>query len=223
MLQTVLTQIGQQQPDLLQEINANQALFLEMMNEPVADNAPAPGNAPAAPSGAGGMSSMLGGADPQQLAQMLQNMSPEEMNQMAAMMGISPEQLQATARMMQQIPPEQLNQLMAQAMGAGGPGAGMMGGGGGGPQVLRLTPEEMEAVDRLTAMGFDRTEAAQAFLACDKNEALAANLLMDSMDQDGGGFGFGDDSGGGGGGNDPAGGGSGGGSNENNDGEDMYD
>merc|ERR1719273_991797 len=61
------------------------------------------------------------------------------------------------------------------------------GGGAGGAQILRLTEEEMAAVDRLTEMGFDRTEAAQAFLACDKNEALAANLLMDSAD----GFGFG--------------------------------
>ena len=37
MLQQVLAQIGQQQPELLQAINANQAAFLEMMNEPVAD------------------------------------------------------------------------------------------------------------------------------------------------------------------------------------------
>jgi UV excision repair protein RAD23 len=37
----------------------------------------------------------------------------------------------------------------------------------------------MAAVDRLTAMGFDRNSAAQAYLACDKNEELAANLLMD--------------------------------------------
>ena len=35
MLQQVLTQIGQQQPDLLREINANQAAFLELMNEPI--------------------------------------------------------------------------------------------------------------------------------------------------------------------------------------------
>ena len=85
-----------------------------------------------------------------------------------------------------------------------------MGGGGGGPQVLRLTEEEMAAVDRLAEMGFDRTEAAQAFLACDKNEALAANLLMDSMGDDGGGaFGFGGDANNGGG--------------DNNDGDDMYD
>jgi UV excision repair protein RAD23 len=69
----------------------------------------------------------------------------------------------------------------------------------------------MAAVDRLTEMGFDRSEAAQAFLACDKNEALAANLLMDSMAS--GGF-FGGD---GGSGNDDGGG-------DNNDDDDnMYD
>jgi UV excision repair protein RAD23 len=91
--------------------------------------------------------------------------------------------------------------------------------------VLRLTDEEMAAVDRLTAMGFDRAEAAQAFLACEKNEELAANLLMDSMGDDGG-FGFGGDGSGGhdGGGsgdnNDNSGDGAGGG--DDND-EDMYD
>merc|ERR1712071_240300 len=84
------------------------------------------------------------------------------------------------------MPPEQVQQHMNMAMQAQGLG-GMMGGGGGGQggggmggaQVLRLSEEEMAAVDRLTEMGFDRTEAAQAYLACDKNEALAANLLMD--------------------------------------------
>merc|ERR1712032_1208989 len=112
---------------------------------------------------------------------------------MATMMGLSPEQLRSTAQMLGQIPPEQLQQYMMQAMQGGGSGGlgGMLGGGGSGPQVLRLTEEEMAAVNRLADMGFDRTEAAQAYLACDKNEALAANLLMD------GGFGgaFGDDQG----------------------------
>merc|ERR1712161_96346 len=98
----------------------------------------------------------------------------------------------------------------------GGSGGGGGGGGPGGPQVLRLTQEEMAAVDRLADMGFDRTEAAQVYLACDKDEALAANLLMDSMGD--GGFGFGGAASGGGGG------GSGGGSNSGgNDGDDMYD
>jgi len=226
LLQTVLTQIGQQQPELLQEINANQAAFLEMMNEPIEAAAPAVPPTNSAPSGSsssssstnpssslgggggGGMPGMLEGtADPAQMAQMIQSMSPTELNQMAAMMGLSPEQLRTTAQMLGQIPPEQLQQYMMQAMAGGGEGmAGLFGGAGaqggagggagfGGPQLLRLTEEEMAAVDRLTEMGFDRSEAAQAFLACDKNEALAANLLMDSMGDGGGAFfGGGDDS-----------------------------
>eukprot|EP00980_Cylindrotheca_fusiformis_P026550 scaffold16396_cov140-Cylindrotheca_fusiformis.AAC.11 len=227
MLQTVLTQIGQQQPELLAEINSNQEAFLAMMNEPIAESsapappsssAPAPSPASSAP-GAGGMpAGMLEGmSNPAQMAQMIQNMSPNEMNQMAAMMGLSPDQLRTTAQMLGQIPPEQLQQYMMQAMQGGGGGGlgGLMGAGGGGeggPQVLRLSEEEMAAVDRLTEMGFDRTEAAQAFLACDKNEALAANLLMDSMG-DGGAFGFG---GGGDSGNNNNDGG-------NDDDENMYD
>lgn len=226
MLQTVLTQIGQQQPDLLAEINANQETFLAMMNEPVSESststssssAPAPSSSsPAA--GPGGLpAGMLEGmANPAQMAQMIQSMGPEELNQMAGMMGLSPDQLRTTAQMLGQIPPEQLQQYMMQAMQGGGPGGlgGLMGGGGGGQQVLRLSEEEMAAVDRLTEMGFDRTDAAQAFLACDKNEALAANLLMDSM-ADGGGFGFGGDSGSSGNGGDDNGDGDG-------DGDDMYD
>lgn len=196
MLQTVLTQIGQQQPELLAEINANQEAFLAMMNEPVSEgSSSAPASSfsepAAADDGPDGMPAGLldGMANPAQMAQMLQSMSPNELNQMAAMMGISPDQLRTTAQMLGQMPPEQLQQYMMQAMQSGG-GGGMMGGDGGGRQVLRLSEEEMAAVDRLTEMGFDRTEAAQAFLACDKNEALAANLLMDSMG-DGGAFGFG--------------------------------
>jgi len=191
-LQQVLTQIGQQQPELLAEINANQAAFLEMMNEPITDAPPAGAAAP-------GQQRRPGMGDPAQMAQMIQSMSDVEVAQMAAMMGLSPDQLRQTATMIGQMPADQLNQFMAQAMGGGG--VGEMGGG----QVLRLTEEEMAAVDRLTEMGFDRSDAAQAFLACDKNEALAANLLMDSMA--GGGFFGGDDnnnngSGGGGNGND---------------------
>eukprot|EP01082_Thalassiosira_pseudonana_P004685 g3982.t1 g3982 contig15:73891-76034(+) len=188
-LQAVLSQIGQQQPDLLQAINANQAEFLQMMNEPVAE-APAGSSGGAAPSagssGAGGSAPPGMGAlgNPAELFQMLASMPPAEQQQMAQMMGMSVEQLQQTAQMISAMPQEQVQQYMNMAMqGAGGDMGGlaglMGGGGGGGAQVLRLSEEEMAAVDRLTEMGFDRSEAAQAYLACDKNEALAANLLMD--------------------------------------------
>mmetsp|Transcript_14747 Transcript_14747/g.16798 ORF Transcript_14747/g.16798 Transcript_14747/m.16798 type:complete len:492 (+) Transcript_14747:204-1679(+) len=235
-LQAVLTQIGQQQPELLQEITANQELFLQIMNEPVSDegtstgtpatNVPAPSSSSnptpsrgvsAGGAGGAGMAAMMEGMNnPAQMAQMIQSMNPESLQAMASAMGISPDQLSATAQLIGQMPPEDLQNYMNMAMqqdmgGAGGglPGfmGGAAGGGGGAPpgsQVVRLTEEEMAAVDRLADMGFDRTEAAQAYLACDKNEALAANLLMD------GGFGFGGDV--------DMGGNSGG-----NDGDDMYD
>jgi len=240
-LQAVLTQIGQQQPELLQEINGNQELFLQIMNEPVSESigsgggsgsggspgvssvsSPAANATGSAASGPGGLSAemMAGMGNPAQMAQMIDTMSAEQLQGMAQMMGLTPEQLRMTATAISRMPPEELQNYMQMAMqaeGMGGAGGveGMMGGAGGGPgpggappgaQVLRLTEEEMAAVDRLCGMGFDRSEAAQAYIACDRNEELAANLLMD------GGFGFGDDVGMGGGG-------AGGGGND----DDMYD
>jgi len=225
MLSEVLSQIGRQQPELLQAINENQQEFLQMMNEPVAEASGAGSGGGAASANNGGIGGMpyppgleaLG--NPAQLAAMLQAMPYQEQQAMASMMGMTVDQLQQTAQMISAMPPEQVQQYMNMAMqGAGGMsgmmgamGGGMGGGGGGGAgaQVLRLSEEEMAAVNRLTEMGFDRAAAAQAYLACDKNEALAANLLMDGGFAD-----FGDDG-------DYMGGGGGGGDDDGDD--DMYD
>ena len=47
------------------------------------------------------------------------------------------------------------------------------------PQSVTVTPEEREAIERLEAMGFDRAIVLEVFFACNKNEELAANYLLD--------------------------------------------
>ncbi|TVU09495.1 hypothetical protein EJB05_42971 [Eragrostis curvula] len=47
--------------------------------------------------------------------------------------------------------------------------------------TIEITPEEDEAILRLQAMGFDRAVVLEVFFACNKNEQLAANYLLDHM------------------------------------------
>jgi hypothetical protein len=72
------------------------------------------------------------------------------------------------------------------AMGMGGAPAGgapapntVPPAGPPGMVRIALTPAEAEAVTRLESMGFPRDVALQAFMACDKDENAAANLLFD--------------------------------------------
>ena len=68
-------------------------------------------------------------------------------------------------------------------VGLGGAGAGAGAGAsaaGNPPGTIRVTQEEMEAITRLTALGFPKHRAAEAYFACDKNEELAANYLFDA-------------------------------------------
>lgn len=58
-------------------------------------------------------------------------------------------------------------------------GEGGEGGEGEGGLQIPVTEEEKAAIERLCGMGFERELVVQAFFACDKNEELTANYLMD--------------------------------------------
>jgi len=166
-------------------------------------------NAAPPPAAAGGSAPPLGGgrrtvAIPPELAEIRNN---PQFTQLAAMIAQQPQMLAQLLPVLQQSHPqiaqaiqehpEAFLQMIAEVGGMGGGGqdpvAAMLaaaqqqggGGGGGAPpgsQVIRLTEEEGAAVDRLASLGFDRNMAAQAYLACDKNEEMAANFLFDNGD-----------------------------------------
>ena len=75
---------------------------------------------------------------------------------------------------------EQLAQAMA---GAGGPGSDGIGPGG----QIYVTEEENEQITRLTelgaTMGLGQAHVLEAWLACDRDENMAANFLFDHMDE----------------------------------------
>ncbi|XP_026121323.1 UV excision repair protein RAD23 homolog A-like [Carassius auratus] len=109
LLQAFLQQLGQDSPELLQQIRQHQELFMQMVNAPVAEG-----------EGEGGEFADLGAIHDE-----------------AASEGYIP-----------------------------------------------VTPQEKEAIDRLKALGFSEPLVVQAYFACEKNENLAANFLLNQNFED---------------------------------------
>jgi len=80
---------------------------------------------------------------------------------------------------------QQFNSELGLEGGQGGQGGQGQGQGGRQP-VLRLSKEEYDAIQRLKEFGFSEMEAAQAYMACDKNEELALNFLFEAKAQESG-------------------------------------
>lgn len=111
LLNTVLQQIGQTNPALLQAISQHQQAFVRMLNEPV-------------------------------------NTPPTAAAAAAAAAAIAPDEISAENQ-----PPQSQN-------------------------VIQISPQDKEAIERLKALGFPEHMVIQAYFACEKNENLAANFLL---------------------------------------------
>lgn len=146
--------------------------------------------AAAAPAGAGGVP-----ANTSRVLESLRN-NPQ-MVQLRQLVQTNPQLLQPFMQQLGQSNPALLAQLSANpellmgflsegadqagdfGMDEGGFPPGLGAGDGTGAQYVQVTPEEQEAIDRLVGMGFERQLAIQAYFACDKNEEMAANYLVE--------------------------------------------
>jgi len=149
--------------------------------------APAGGAAPAAaaPTGTGVFDFLRQHPQFTMLRQMVQQ-NPQLLQSVLEQLGQQNPQLLTLINQHQ----EEFIQLLNSPVPAGGaaaPGGGApagMGGGAGagpGPGYISVSQEEKEAIERLEGLGFDRQAAIEAFFACDKDETMAANYLLEGL------------------------------------------
>uniref|UniRef100_A0A673CIJ5 UV excision repair protein RAD23 n=1 Tax=Sphaeramia orbicularis TaxID=375764 RepID=A0A673CIJ5_9TELE len=152
--------------------------------EPVRHSAPAnqpPALAPAPPPSAGGGSISTGNPleflrnQPQfqQMRQIIQQ-NPALLPALLQQLGRDNPQL------LQQITQhqERFVQMLNEPRGGEAGGDGAEAQGSPHTNYIQVTPQEKEAIERLKALGFPEGLVIQAYFACEKNENLAANFLL---------------------------------------------
>ncbi|TPX36203.1 hypothetical protein SmJEL517_g01494 [Synchytrium microbalum] len=140
---------------------------------------PAAGGGGGLGAGAGGLGHLRNSPQFAQMRQLIQQ-NPQLLQPILQQVGANNPQLM---QLIQQNPDAFLQMLADGGEGDEAEDAAAAGGQGGFgmPQVVHITPEEDAAINRLVGLGFERAMAIEAFLACDKNEELAANYLFDHM------------------------------------------
>lgn len=163
-LQQILQMLAQTNPEIVAEINNNEAAFIALLSEGDDYDDEADGDYE---------DGVEGEYDEEEevqyeLLRIIASCPPGQEAQLAATLGISPERYAELAAMLGSLSEEELADLMQDDEQDDDP-----------VQEQDLNDAERASVQRLADMGFSPEEALQAFLSCDRNEGLAANWLLD--------------------------------------------